>query len=162
PLPTGPYRFAATRGIMAATKHHQTQYEDISHSRCHRPRRRIRHPALLPAGRPHAVRHGGSRVHHSRGLHAALSPDPAAATRGDGSDPHPVRVVPLRRPSARRVSARFLHLQPSPLLVPMNPTEIKLVKDSFLKITPIAQQAAALFYARLFELDPQLRGMFRG
>jgi hemoglobin-like flavoprotein len=44
----------------------------------------------------------------------------------------------------------------------MNPTDIQLVKDTFCKITPIGQQAAALFYARLFELDPRLRGMFRG
>jgi hemoglobin-like flavoprotein len=44
----------------------------------------------------------------------------------------------------------------------MNPADIQLVKDSFRKITPIADQAAALFYARLFELDPQLRGLFRG
>ena len=44
----------------------------------------------------------------------------------------------------------------------MTPTEIALVKDSFRKIVPIADQAAALFYARLFELDPQLRSMFRG
>jgi hemoglobin-like flavoprotein len=41
-------------------------------------------------------------------------------------------------------------------------TEITLVKDSFRKIVPIADQAAALFYARLFELDPSLRAMFRG
>src|SRR5437762_2275733 len=44
----------------------------------------------------------------------------------------------------------------------MNPAEISPVPDSFRKIAPIADQAAALFYARLFELDPQLRGHFRG
>jgi hemoglobin-like flavoprotein len=44
----------------------------------------------------------------------------------------------------------------------MTPTEINLVKDSFRKIAPIADQAAALFYARLFELDPSLRPLFRG
>lgn len=44
----------------------------------------------------------------------------------------------------------------------MSPTEITLVKDSFRKVVPIADQAAALFYARLFELDPTLRPMFRG
>lgn len=44
----------------------------------------------------------------------------------------------------------------------MNTSEITLVKDSFRKIVPIADQAAALFYARLFELDPELRGLFRG
>lgn len=44
----------------------------------------------------------------------------------------------------------------------MTPSDIALVKDSFRKVVPIADQAAALFYARLFELDPSLRPMFRG
>lgn len=44
----------------------------------------------------------------------------------------------------------------------MTPAEINLVKDSFRKLVPIADQAAALFYARLFELDPSLRPLFRG
>jgi hemoglobin-like flavoprotein len=44
----------------------------------------------------------------------------------------------------------------------MSPNEITLVKDSFRKVVPIADQAAALFYARLFELDPALRHLFRG
>lgn len=44
----------------------------------------------------------------------------------------------------------------------MTPQEISLVRSSFAKVVPIADQAAALFYARLFELDPSLRGLFRG
>jgi len=44
----------------------------------------------------------------------------------------------------------------------MNSQEITLVKNSFAKVSPIADQAAALFYARLFELDPSLRAHFRG
>lgn len=44
----------------------------------------------------------------------------------------------------------------------MSPVQVALVKDSFRKIVPIADQAAALFYARLFELDPELRPLFRG
>ena len=44
----------------------------------------------------------------------------------------------------------------------MNPVEISLVKSSFQKVAPIADQAAALFYARLFELDPTLRELFHG
>jgi hemoglobin-like flavoprotein len=35
------------------------------------------------------------------------------------------------------------------------------VQDSFAKVAPIAETAAALFYGRLFELDPQLRHLFR-
>ena len=44
----------------------------------------------------------------------------------------------------------------------MTPTDVALVQSSFRRIVPIAEQAAALFYARLFELDPELRGLFRG
>ena len=44
----------------------------------------------------------------------------------------------------------------------MTPNDIALVQNTFRKIGPIADQAAALFYARLFELDPVLRTLFRG
>jgi hemoglobin-like flavoprotein len=35
-----------------------------------------------------------------------------------------------------------------------------LVQDSFAAIVPIADDAAVLFYQRLFEIDPSLRAMF--
>ena len=44
----------------------------------------------------------------------------------------------------------------------MNPLQIQLVQDSFKAVIPIQAQAADLFYDRLFELDPSLRGMFKG
>jgi hemoglobin-like flavoprotein len=37
-----------------------------------------------------------------------------------------------------------------------------LVQDSFVDIATIADDAAVLFYQRLFELDPSLKAMFRG
>ena len=37
-----------------------------------------------------------------------------------------------------------------------------LVQTSFATNVPIADDAAALFYQRLFELDPSLQAMFRG
>ena len=42
----------------------------------------------------------------------------------------------------------------------MNPTQIKLVQDSFAKVAPISEQAAVLFYGRLFEVAPSVRAMF--
>src|ERR1700694_2061607 len=42
----------------------------------------------------------------------------------------------------------------------MNPTQIKLVQDSFAKVAPISEQAAGLFYDRLFEVAPSVRAMF--
>jgi hemoglobin-like flavoprotein len=43
----------------------------------------------------------------------------------------------------------------------MTPKQIQLVKSSFAKIAPVKDQTAALFYRRLFELDPDLRALFR-
>ena len=41
-------------------------------------------------------------------------------------------------------------------------TQKVLVQESFAAVMPIADDAAALFYRRLFELDPQLERMFKG
>jgi hemoglobin-like flavoprotein len=38
----------------------------------------------------------------------------------------------------------------------------RLVQETFATIAPIADDAAALFYRRLFEIDPSLQRMFRG
>ena len=43
----------------------------------------------------------------------------------------------------------------------MQTTQKQLVQASFAKVLPIAAQAADLFYARLFELDPSLRPLFK-
>ena len=42
----------------------------------------------------------------------------------------------------------------------MDPTQIKLVQDSFAKVAPISEQAAVLFYDRLFEVAPGVKAMF--
>ena len=44
----------------------------------------------------------------------------------------------------------------------MTPEIIKQVRDSFKLVEPVADEAAAAFYHRLFELDPSLRPMFKG
>ncbi len=44
----------------------------------------------------------------------------------------------------------------------MSPEEIKLVQSTFQKVVPIAEDAAAMFYARLFELNPKLKTLFKG
>jgi hemoglobin-like flavoprotein len=40
--------------------------------------------------------------------------------------------------------------------------QVTLVQETFAVITPIADDAAALFYRRLFEIDPSLQAMFKG
>ena len=42
----------------------------------------------------------------------------------------------------------------------MTPKQIKLVQESFAKVAPISETAAALFYNRLFEMAPQVKAMF--
>jgi hemoglobin-like flavoprotein len=44
----------------------------------------------------------------------------------------------------------------------MTPQQIKLVQDSFAKVAPISEQAAALFYGRLFEIAPEVKPLFGG
>ena len=44
----------------------------------------------------------------------------------------------------------------------MTPEKIALVRNSWQQVFPIRDTAAQLFYGQLFELDPSLRGMFKG
>lgn len=44
----------------------------------------------------------------------------------------------------------------------MTPKQIELVQTSFKAVAGISEQAAELFYGRLFELDPSLRRLFKG
>ncbi len=43
----------------------------------------------------------------------------------------------------------------------MNPAQIDLIRSSFVLVQPIAAQAAAMFYDRLFERDPSIAPLFR-
>ena len=42
----------------------------------------------------------------------------------------------------------------------MTPQQVNQVQTSFIKIVPIADRAAALFYGRLFEMAPETRALF--
>ena len=44
----------------------------------------------------------------------------------------------------------------------MTPTQIELVQSSFAKVALISDQAAAIFYSRLFESAPEVRALFKG
>jgi hemoglobin-like flavoprotein len=44
----------------------------------------------------------------------------------------------------------------------VTPRDIALVQSSWKQVQPIAAQAAAMFYGRLFLLDPSVRPLFRG
>jgi hemoglobin-like flavoprotein len=44
----------------------------------------------------------------------------------------------------------------------MTPEQALLVKNSWAKVLPISDKAAELFYGKLFELDPQIKPLFKG
>jgi hemoglobin-like flavoprotein len=44
----------------------------------------------------------------------------------------------------------------------MTPEQIDDIQASFVKVLPISQAAAALFYGRLFQIDPALKPLFKG
>ena len=44
----------------------------------------------------------------------------------------------------------------------MTPEQVKLIKTSWAKVTPISEVAADIFYNKLFELDPELKSLFKG
>ncbi|QJP17116.1 hemin receptor [Starkeya sp. ORNL1] len=43
----------------------------------------------------------------------------------------------------------------------MTPDQVLLLRSGFDKLRPISEQAAALFYARLFEIEPEARILFK-
>jgi hemoglobin-like flavoprotein len=46
------------------------------------------------------------------------------------------------------------------MVLDLTDTQVELIKASFGKVVPIADQAAGLFYGRLFEIAPETRSMF--
>jgi hemoglobin-like flavoprotein len=44
----------------------------------------------------------------------------------------------------------------------MTPQQVKAIQESFARLAPISEQAAALFYGRLFEIAPSVKPLFRG
>ena len=44
----------------------------------------------------------------------------------------------------------------------MTPEQIQLVQNSWEQVKPISEQAAELFYGKLFEMDPSLKPLFKG
>ena len=44
----------------------------------------------------------------------------------------------------------------------MTKQQVDLVQRTFMKVLPISELAAQLFYKKLFEMDPSLRPMFKG
>jgi len=43
----------------------------------------------------------------------------------------------------------------------MTPEQVSEIRVSFSKVAPIAEQVAALFYGRLFEIAPEVQPLFK-
>ena len=66
---------------------------------------------------------------------------------------------PAHGPAGQDDNARAVTIgQPDPIL---DPHTIALVQQSWARVMPIADAASALFYDRLFQLDPALRALFK-
>jgi hemoglobin-like flavoprotein len=44
----------------------------------------------------------------------------------------------------------------------VTPDQVRAIQDSFKLVAPISDQAAAMFYGRLFEIAPAVKRLFRG
>jgi hemoglobin-like flavoprotein len=44
----------------------------------------------------------------------------------------------------------------------MTPQQKELVRSTWIRVVPVSEQVAELFYGRLFELNPALRPLFKG
>lgn len=44
----------------------------------------------------------------------------------------------------------------------MTPEQIALVKETWAQVVPISEQAAELFYGKLFEMNPDYQALFKG
>jgi len=75
---------------------------------------------------------------------------------------------PAANPATASISASTLDKKPagtlkSPTLTAaLTAKEIALVQESFALVDPIADDAARLFYTRLFQIDPSTRPLFKG
>ncbi len=68
------------------------------------------------------------------------------------------RVPPCRQSPPSAGNSAMAEVHPSA----MSAAHIHLVRQTFLQVAPVANQAAALFYDRVFERAPAAVAMFRG
>ena len=60
------------------------------------------------------------------------------------------------------ISARTVYFHSRHGTTPMTPEQIHLVKDSWAKLLPVQEDAAEIFYHRLFDIHPEVKPYFKG
>ncbi|GAW85737.1 nitric oxide dioxygenase [Bathymodiolus platifrons methanotrophic gill symbiont] len=69
-----------------------------------------------------------------------------------------VLLLVQNKKNQARYSRQYIEEEPSLL----SSEQINLVRESWKRVLPIKEQAAELFYQRLFELDPDVKSLFKG
>jgi hemoglobin-like flavoprotein len=92
------------------------------------------------------------------GSHASGAPEsmPRASSAPEPQLRHLPQPAPAQAPAAKAATCS------AAAVGVLSQREIRLVQESFAKVEPIAEDAAKLFYGRLFELDPSLSKLFKG
>jgi len=67
-------------------------------------------------------------------------------------------LIQNKKNQARYTQQQYIVEESAPLSV----QQIQLIRDSWQKVIPVRAKAAELFYARLFELDPGVKSLFKG
>ncbi|MEQ9606336.1 MAG: globin family protein [Kiloniellaceae bacterium] len=93
---------------------------------------------------------------------AEARPQPGRSVR-PGPAPKPAAITATASISASAPGTKTAGALNSPALTAaLTAKEIALVQESFALVDPIADDAAGLFYSRLFEIDPSTRKLFKG
>ncbi len=80
----------------------------------------------------------------------------------------PQTIAPAPAPAAPKAAAPVAAKAPAAApgnecqALGLTPDEIQLVQKSFTLVDPIADDTAALFYKKLFEIDPSIKPLFKG
>lgn len=69
-----------------------------------------------------------------------------------------VLLLVQNKKNQARYAGQYVEEKPYPL----SAKQIELIRDSWQRVLPIKEKAAELFYARLFELDPTVKSLFKG
>jgi len=84
---------------------------------------------------------------------SAQTPPPPSSTPPEFEAPAPEAPAP-------EISVSEPEVEVEVSSGPFSTRQIQMVQDTFAMIEPIADQAADLFYSRLFELDPSIKALF--
>ncbi len=93
---------------------------------------------------------------------AGFGSEAVDALRGIGSEPEPAPVAPDPTPDPAPAPPPAVEAAPTPAIPGVSPAQKQMVQETFALVEPIAEEAAAIFYDRLFDIAPPMRELFKG